>query len=403
MKNINVRIIQQKHELLSDSLNERSRRLWAATEALALGRGGISVVAMATKLAVNTIRTGIAELNSAEASLTPDRIRHAGGGRKPLIEKDKKLSGHLQALMEGVTRGDPESPLLWTSQGTEQLATALRAKGHQVSADTVGRMLKKQEYSLQSNRKRYEGKQHPDRDGQFQHIQKTVLEFQKEQQPVISVDTKKKELLGNFKNAGKDWRPQGQPIEVNAYDFIDKELGKAIPHGVYDIIHNEGWVSVGIDHDTAEFAVASIQRWWERMGAKRYPKARRLLITADSGGSNARRSRLWKFELQKLADELSIPIRVCHFPPGTSKWNKIEHRMFSFITKNWRGKPLLNRAIVLNLIANTTTAAGLRISAALDTGTYPTGKKVSDQQMAELNLEPDDFHGEWNYSILPKR
>lgn len=403
MTDLLVQNIREKYKLLSGSLNERSRRHWAAAEALSIGRGGVIVVVKATEISINTVRTGIHELKGKKEIFRPDQIRRSGGGRKSLITKDVTLGADLKKMMESVTRGDPESSLLWTSRGTEQLAVALRDKGHQISADTVGRLLKAQEYSLQSNRKRYEGKQHPDRDGQFKYIQDIVLEFQGEYQPVISVDTKKKELIGNFKNVGKEWRPKGEPIEVNAYDFIDKELGKAIPHGVYDIAHNEGWVSVGIDHDTAEFAVASIRKWWKMMGSRRYPKAQKLLITADSGGSNARRSRLWKVELQKLADSLNLIIQVCHFPPGTSKWNKIEHRMFSFITKNWRGKPLLDRATVINLIASTKTIAGLRINAVLDTGKYPTGKKISDQQMAELHLKPDEFHGEWNYSLLPKK
>ena len=305
-----VQSIRRKYELLRGSLNERSRRHWAATEALSLGCGGISIVVKATELAINTVRTGIHELKGMEESLGPDRIRRSGGGRKSLIVKDERWSIDLKILMESVTRGDPQSSLLWTSQGTEKLAEALRDKGHRISADTVGRLLKAQEYSLQSNRKRHEGKQHPDRDSQFRYIHEMVFEFQKNKQPVISVDTKKKERIGNFKNAGKDWQQKGHPIEVSAYDFIDKELGKAIPHGVYDIMHNEGWVSVGIDHDTAEFAVASIRRWWQLMGSKRYPKAQKLLMTADSGGSNARRSRLWKIELQKLADELGIVIQV---------------------------------------------------------------------------------------------
>ena len=399
-----IETIRWKYENLKDTLNERSRRHWAATEALALGRGGIRMVVVATGIATNTVRTGIKEIEEKKESgaVQSKRIRRKGGGRKRIIETDQSLMADLEQLVEPITRGDPENPLRWTSKGTEKLAEALREKGHKISADTVGRLLKSQNYSLQSNRKRHEGKQHPDRDAQFEHISKTANSFHEKQQPVISVDTKKKELIGNFKNSGTDWQKKGSPIEVNVYDFVDKELGKAIPHGVYDILNNEGWVSVGIDHDTAEFAIASIRQWWLTMGKERYPKAKKILITADGGGSNSRRSRLWKFELQQLADELQIPIHVCHFPPGTSKWNKIEHRMFSFITKNWRGQPLLDRATVVNLIANTTTQAGLKINATIDPRSYPTGKKISDEQLAALRLKLSSFHGEWNYKILPR-
>ena len=400
-----VEKIGWKYSLLKKTFNERSRRHWAAAEALALGRGGLRAVVSATGMATNTVRSGISELEAERGkdAVEEKRIRRRGGGRKKITEKDSQLLSDLESLMDPITRGAPDSPLRWTSKGTEKLAEALRKKGHVLSADTVGRLLKSQKYSLQSNRKRHEGNQHPDRDAQFEHINTTVKEFQSKQQPVISVDTKKKELVGNFKNSGKEWSKTGSPVEVNMHDFADKELGKAIPHGVYDILNNEGWVSVGVDHDTAEFAVASIRRWWLSMGKKRYPKATKLLITADGGGSNAHRSHLWKFELQQLSDELGIPIHVCHFPPGTSKWNKIEHRMFSFITKNWRGKPLIDRATIVSLIANTTTSAGLRIDAALDTETYPTGKKISPAQLAALRLKRCAFHGDWNYKILPKK
>jgi hypothetical protein len=405
-KEIMIQIIRRKYALLSDGFNERSRRHWAAAEAMVMGYGGLSLVSEATGLAHNTIRSGIRELEAQssgqEETLPEGRIRHPGGGRKQLTEKDPTLLSDLDRLMDPLTRGDPESALRWTSKSTGKIAEALCQQQHIISPDTVGRLLTAQGYSLQSTRKRFEGKQHPDRDGQFQYIATTVRDFHDRNQPVISVDTKKKELIGNFKNGGREWERRGKPVEVNVYDFVDKELGKAIPYGVYDILHNEGWVSVGIDHDTAQFAVASIRTWWEHMGKTRYPRAKELLVTCDGGGSNGRRSKLWKVELQKLSDELSLTIRVCHFPPGTSKWNRIEHRMFSFISKNWRGKPLLDRATVVNLIAGTSTKTGLRIDAALDTNTYPTKIKVPDAEMKKLNLHTEDFHGEWNYRLEPR-
>jgi hypothetical protein len=399
-------MVRRKYELLNPELNERSRRYWAATEAMELGYGGISIVVVATGLVFNTVKRGIQELEAQHRGevepLPIDRIRHPGGGRKKLTDKDPALLPDLDKLVDPVTRGDPESPLRWTSKSTEKLAFALQEQDHYVSPDTVGRLLKVQGYSLQANRKTYEGNTHPDRDAQFQYIYSTTKNFQQKNQPVISVDTKKKELIGNFKNGGKEWQPAGAPIDVNVYDFVDKKLGKAIPYGVYDILHDEGWVNVGIDRDTAQFAAHSILQWWERMGKKRYPKAKELLITADCGGSNGRRTRLWKVELQRLADELGITIHVRHFPPGTSKWNKIEHRMFAFISKNWRGKPLLDRTTVINLIANTTTTNGLRIEAALDANTYQKGIKISDREMKSLNFYKEDFHGEWNYRLEPR-
>jgi hypothetical protein len=401
-----VQLIQQKFLLLQDDLNERSLRHWAAAEALTIGYRGITIVSQGTALAHNTIRTGIRELQQKhlrKEAFPPDRIRHPGGGRKKLTQNNPRLLPALNALVDPVTRGDPESPLLWTSKSAQKLTDALVAAKYKVSERTVNTLLNQEGFSLQSNRKRHEGGDHPDRDAQFTHIYETVKSLQQKNQPVISVDTKKKELIGNFRNSGKEWERKGKPVDVNVYDFVNKELGKAIPYGVYDIMHNEGWVSVGIDHDTAQFAVASIRTWWEQMGKKRYPAATEILITADGGGSNSRRIWLWKAELQHLANELGLTIHVCHFPPGTSKWNKIEHRMFSFISKNWRGKPLLDRATVVNLIANTRTKTGLRIDAALDTNTYKTGIKVSNEIIQALNLYRDPFHGEWNYRLEPQR
>jgi hypothetical protein len=402
-----ARLIRQKFDLLGPALNERTRRQWAATEAFAVGRGGITLVATALSIAPNTIRSGIRELRAQhkkeEEPLPPERIRRAGGGRKTLTEQDSRLLPDLNALVDPVTRGDPESSLLWTSKSAAKLGEELRKKGHVVSDRTVDTLLHAEGYSLQSNRKAREGMSHPDRDAQFRYIAETVRAFQDRNQPVISVDTKKKELVGNFKNAGREWKPKGKPVEVNTHDFKDEELGKVIPYGVYDILRNEGWVNVGIDRETAQFAVESIRRWWHRMGKERYPKARALLVTADCGGGNGVRRRLWKRELQRLADETGLTIAVRHFPPGTSKWNKIEHRLFSFITKNWRGRPLLSRATVVNLIAHTKTEAGLRVEAALDTHAYPKGIKVTDAEMASLRLRREAFHGEWNYRIEPQQ
>jgi hypothetical protein len=385
-------------------LDERARRHWAATEALELGWGGISAVAQATGLARDTIRAGIRELRQRPAPPPgAGRIRRPGGGRKPLAELDPGLSQALDALVDPATRGDPASPLRWTCKSTARLAAALTGQGHPVSPRTVAALLRADGYSLQACRKTREGKSHPDRNAQFEYLNGRVRAFTRQGQPVISVDTKKKELVGDFTNGGREWQPAGQPEPVRVHDFQDKERGKAIPYGVYDLASNEGWVSVGIDHDTAYFAAASIRRWWQEMGQQRFPRPRRLLITADGGGSNGHRSRLWKVALQGLADELGLPLHVCHFPPGTSKWNKVEHRLFCHITQNWRGKPLLSREVIVSLIAATTTKAGLKVRAALDTNTYPTGIKVSDEELAHVNLKAAEFHGEWNYKILPRK
>jgi transposase len=396
--------IADKFQSLGPLMDERMRRQWAATEARAYGWGGVNAVSVATGLSPHTIRKGVRELETRAAhphTPLPQRLRAAGAGRKRCTEADAELAVALERLVDPVTRGDPQSPLRWTCKSTTQLAEELTRQGHPVSATTVGRLLKAAGYSLQSNRKTKEGGNHPDRNAQFEHINVTVLAFQKDGQPVISVDTKKKELVGNFKNGGREWQPKGEPVEVKVYDFVDKKLGKAIPYGVYDLTKNEGWVSVGIDHDTARFAVEAIQRWWTKMGAKRYPKATKLLITADGGGSNSSRCRLWKVALQDLAIWLGIPIHVCHFPPGTSKWNKIEHRMFCHITQNWRGRPLVSHEVIINLIANTRTEQGLHIEAELDTTTYPLRTKVTDEELATVNIQRHKFHGDWNYSICP--
>jgi hypothetical protein len=399
-------MIRRKYEVLSPILDERSRRRWAATEAQELGWGGISAVAVATGLARDTIRAGLAELRHQQHQppTLPDlRLRRPGGGRKPLTVTDPGLARALDRLVDPVTRGHPESPLRWTCKSTHRLAEELTRQGHAVSPNTVATLLRATGYSLQANRKTREGRQHPDRDAQFAYLNGRVRASQRAGQPVISVDTKKKELVGDFKNGGREWRPAGQPEEVRVHDFQDKELGKAIPYGVYDVTSNEGWVSVGIDHDTARFAAASIRRWWSAMGAKRFPRARRLLITADGGGSNGARNRLWKVALQELADELGLALHVCHFPPGTSKWNQVEHRLFCHVTQNWRGRPLVNLQAIVSLIAATTTKAGLVVQAALDTNSYETGIKVSDEELARVKLTAADFHGEWNYFIAPRK
>ena len=396
--------IRRKFQALDPVMDERMRRHWAASEARELSWGGVSWVAKATGLSRTTIAAGIAELKTQTGDIEPNpRIRRPGAGRKPLDHHDPGLWAALDALVEPATRGDPETPLRWTCKSTRRLAEELGRQKHPISPGTVANRLRDLGYSLQANRKTREGKSHPDRNAQFEYISQQVRRLQKRGQPVVSVDTKKKELVGDFKNAGRAWRPQREPEEVRIHDFQDPALGKAIPYGVYDLANNQGWVSVGIHRDTAQFAARTIQRWWEDMGAKRFPRARELLITADAGGSNGYRSRLWKVALQQLADHLGLSLRVCHFPPGTSKWNKIEHRLFSFITQNWRGKPLLSQQAIVNLIASTTTKTGLKVRAALDTNVYETGIKVSDQQMAKLNLRPADFHGEWNYSIAPRR
>ena len=376
-------------------------RLWAANEALALGYGGVSAVARATELSRTTIHAGMAELARAAVAQEPNRIRRSGAGRKKLTAKDPGLLGALNKLVDPVTRGDPESPLRWTSKSTTKLAQELKASGHPVSQRTVCDLLTGEGYSLQSVRKTREGAQHPDRDAQFQFLNGQVQAAMQARQPVISVDTKKKELVGDFKNAGQEWQKKKAPVEVRVHDFKDPVLGKAAPYGVYDLAANQGWVSVGIDHDTAEFAVESIRRWWQQMGQPLYPKAQRLLITADCGGSNGYRLRLWKVALQRFADETGLTLQVRHLPPGTSKWNKIEHRMFCHITQNWRGRPLESLAVIVDLIGHTTTEKGLKIRAEIDTSTYPTGQTVSDEALRRVHLQPDEFHGEWNYSILP--
>jgi hypothetical protein len=398
--------VRTKYQLLQPLMTERLRRQWAASEALSLGRGGVRIVAEATGLSRTTIWAGRKELRRRAEQpgdeLSPERVRAPGGGRHLIEHNDATLVAALLALVEASTRGDPQSPLCWTSKGTRKLAEELSAQGHTVSHQTVAAVLSDQGYSLQANRKTREGDDHPDRDAQFKYINRRVRAFQAGGQPVISVDAKKKELVGDFRNSGREWRPRGRPEEVRAKDFPDKQLGKVIPEGVYDLGRNEGWVSVGVDHDTAEFAVASIRRWWQEMGSAVYPDADRLLITADAGGSNGYRSRLWKVELQGLSDDLDLRISVCHFPPGTSKWNKIEHRMFCHITQNWRGRPLRSRGIAVNLIGHTTTKSGLRIEAEMDANAYRTGIKVSDEELAAIHLERASFHGEWNYTITPR-
>jgi len=397
--------INKKYQLLVRYLDELSLRIWSAIEAQTIGRGGVSIVARATGISRTTICAGLKDLQAEEKGILSDdkrrRVRSKGGGRKKLIEKDMDLLVDLDALVEPVSRGDPQSPLRWTCKSTPKLTKELREQGHAVCQRTVCDLLSKLGYSLQSTRKTREGGTHPDRDIQFQHIATEVADYQNNGDPVISVDTKKKELIGNFKNGGQEWQPQGKPEEVRVYDFIDKELGKVAPYGVYDLTTNQGWASVGIDHDTAEFAVESIRRWWQEMGSLLYTKTKRLLITADCGGSNGYRVKLWRVQLQKLADELGVTIQVCHFPPGTSKWNKIEHRMFCHITQNWRGRPLLSRQVVVNLIGNTTTKTGLHIRAELDENRYQSGIKVTDDELATVVIERDKFHGEWNYQIKP--
>jgi transposase len=398
--------LERKYRSLSGLMDERMRRQWAASEARAYGWGGVRAVSSVVGMSPNTIRKGVAELAAREAhprQPIDTRLRRPGGGRKRRSEADPELLGNLAELVEPLTRGDPESTLRWTCKSTTHLAQELTHQGHVVSPRTVGRLLNAEGYSLQSNRKTKEGEGHPDRNAQFEHINATVKRFQQRGQPVISVDTKKKELVGPFKNGGREWRPKGEPEEVKVHDFLDPQLGKAIPYGVYDLNENQGWVSVGIDHDTARFAAEAIRRWWNKMGSKSHRQARELLITADGGGSNASRCRLWKLALHDLAVRLAMPIHVCHFPPGTSKWNKIEHRMFCHITQNWRGQPLVSHEVIIQLIANTTTKTGLKIRAQLDAGRYPTGIQVSDQQLAAVNLKRAGFHGDWNYTLLPGR
>jgi hypothetical protein len=396
-------IIREKFVALAPVMDERTRRLWAATEAKALGHSGQILVARATGRSRSTLHLGLRELErDAAPALAPgQRVRRRGAGRKALTARDPTLVAALETLVEPTSRGDPQSPLRWTCMSVRQLATELRRQGHTVERQTVAHLLAALGYSLQANRKAKEGTSHPDRNAQFAYINTRVRAFQKRGYPVVSVDTKKKELVGNFKNGGQEWRPHGQPERVRVYDFVDEDLGKAIPYGVYDQAANMGWVNVGVDHDTAAFAVESLRRWWEPMGSQRYPSAPALLITADGGGSNGSRNRLWKVALQQLANDIGLRMAVCHFPPGTSKWNKIEHRMFSHISMNWRGRPLISHEVIVNLIANTSTQQGLTIKAALDTGRYPIGIKVTDQEFEQVKLKQAKFHGEWNYTIMP--
>jgi len=400
--------IQRRFRSLSAFLDERMRRLVAAAESETIGYGGVSAVARATGVSRRAIAEGIKELSqqkvSREGRSWQSRIRRKGAGRKRTVDKDPALLEDLDRLVDPVTRGDPESPLRWTCKSVRKLAEELQQEGHAVSYQTVAEMLHELDYSLQANQKTLEGSQHADRDQQFEYINRKAQRYLKQGEPVISVDTKKKELVGDFKNPGREWQPQSQtqPVRVHDFEIREPDKGKVAPYGVYDLGRNVGWVSVGVDHDTAAFAVESIRRWWRWMGRPTYPQARRLLITADSGGSNGARVRLWKWELQKLADETGLEISVCHFPPGTSKWNKIEHRLFSFISQNWRGKPLISHEVIINLIAGTTTTTGLAVKSKLDSNIYPAGLKVSDQQMAELQLRRDRFHGDWNYRLLAR-
>lgn len=397
-------MIRAKYESLRPTLTERGRRLWAGAEARALGRGGKAAVVRATGLSPITVRAGMDELAAMEAGDEPrkGRQRKEGGGRKPLTSTDQTLLGDLKLLVDPATRGEPTSPLLWTSKSTYKLARELGAAGHEVGPRSVSKLLKELGFSLQApSKSRETGGKHPERNAQFEHINSTTLSFQSRSEPVISVDAKKKELIGDFKNAGREWQRKGEPEIVRVYDFIDLALGKAYPYGVYDVTANEGWVSVGVDHDTAQFAVETLLRWWRNMGRGRYPGATELYIVADGGGSNSSRGRLWKSELQYFAQETGLKVTVSHLPPGTSKWNKIEHRMFAHITQNWRGRPLVSHEVIVNLIAATTTRTGLRIRAELDQGLYPIGVKVPDDVLEDLELVRDDFHGDWNYTIHP--
>ena len=402
--------IGQRWKVMQSALNERQRRLLVAVEAQVLGRGGVSAVSLATGVSRSTIKAGLDELElmavqpnqAASYTFTPtSRTRRVGGGRKKLIAADETLLSDLLALVEPTTRGDPESPLRWTCKSLRNLAEELKAQGHTVSHVVVGQLLKDQDYSLQANAKVLEGNQSPDRNAQFEHINATVAAALEANEPVISVDTKKKELVGAYKNAGQEWLPSGEPVQVKVHDFIDPELGRANPYGVYDIGADDAWVSVGTDHDTAAFAVQTIRRWWFGMGCQRYPQAKQLIITADGGGSNGHRVRLWKLELSRLAQETGLDIQVCHFPPGTSKWNKIEHRLFSFITMNWRGRPLISHEVIVNLIASTKTRSGLSVRAELDNANYPKGVVVCDREFEAINIERNLFHGDWNYCIRP--
>jgi len=386
---------------ISPYLDERQQRLWVGSEARVMGRGGISLIARATGISRPRIYRALEELEQPPE--LDGRIRRPGAGRKSLREKDPELEAALDALVDPDTRGDPMSPLRWTCKSTGQLALALTRGGHPVSAETVGKLLRESGYSLQANVKTTEGSQHPDRDGQFRYLNEQAREFRDAGLPVVSVDAKKKELIGEFKNNGREWEPKGEPVPVRVHDFLIPELGKAIPYGIYDIERNVGWVNVGQDHDTATFAVESLRRWWHGDGAQAYPHADQLLICCDGGGSNGYRLRLWKYELSRFASDTGLAVTVCHLPPGTSKWNKIEHRLFSHVSMNWRGRPLASHDVVVNLIAATTTNAGLRVHAVHDTGTYPSGTTVSDADLAAIEMTPHDFHGEWNYKITPEK
>ena len=397
---IPLQVIRQKYRVLKPSVNERSRRLWAATEARAFGYGGGSLVARATGISRSTIVRGLQEARTGQGG-DAGRIRRPGGGRKRATAIDPDLPGALERLVDPVSRGDPESPLRWTCKSTRMLARALVGAGHRASEWLVRHLLYDLGYSLQANRKAREGARHPDRDAQFRHINARVGQQLRRRHPAISVDTKKKALVGDFKNGGREWRPRGHPDRVRVHDFLDPQQGKAIPYGVYDLALNQGWVAVGVDHDTAAFAVNTIHRWWKAMGAKLYPRATSLLIVAASGGSNGSRVRLWKWELQRLADATRLTLHVSHLPPGTSKWNKIEHRLFSFISQNWRGRPLATHATIVNLIASTRTSTGLKVRCVLDTRRYPKQVKITDEQMATVRLTPAAFHGDWNYSVQP--
>lgn len=393
--------LHQKYTAISPHLNEHSRRIWAASEAVSLGFGGKKLVSKATGLSYNTIQKGILELESSKSEPQIIRVRKVGGGRKSLINKDLSLKSDIELIVAPATRGDPENPLLWCAKSLRNIASALNKESKRISHETVANILKELGFSLQSNRKTKEGGDHPDRDAQFNFINEKVKDFQHRNQPVISVDTKKKELIGEFKNGGQEFQPKGNPQEVNVYDFIDKSKGKASPYGIYDPTQNKGWVSVGVSADTAEFAVNSIRSWWAEMGQEIYSQAIELYINCDGGGSNGSRVHLWKFYLQKFANEIGKTLHISHFPPGTSKWNKIEHKMFCFISKNWRGKPLIDTATIVQLIGNTTTANGLKIKAKLDEREYQKGIKISEEQLATINLKRDEFHGEWNYKISP--
>jgi hypothetical protein len=400
-------VVREKYERLKPHLGERGKRLWAANEALSFGPGGVRAVAEALQISTNTILEGKRELQGEPSHPDSDgvgqRQRRPGGGRRSVLEKHPSLPQAIERIVDPATRGDPMAPLKWTSKSLNHIVSELSREGYSLSSTTVSKLLQEElGYSLQALQKTREGSSHPDRDAQFHYINRQCQAFQRRGQPVISVDSKKKERVGDFKNGGREWQRKGEPEGVRTHDFEDKQLGKATPHGVYDIGRNQGWVSVGIDHDTAEFAVDSIRHWWKRMGQPAYPEAKELLITADAGGSNHYRARLWKYQLQKLSDETGLGITVCHFPPGTSKWNKIEHRMFCHITANWRGRPLESLEVIVNLIANTQTRKGLTIQAALNINSYPKGIKVSDEEMSRLNITSADFHGEWNYSISPR-